>query len=275
MHPVEEWALAPAYERFGCDVIASCGVWHFAQKLNREEIAQKLLVEHQLRMSSRTANRLFDIYGRLVSGAQLEDPEIIRRLKKQRVAVLTLDGAEPIKGREPVWLVREATSGLVLAGQTMVSCTTADLVELLTPVKRFMEKHRIPIVGAVSDAEENVRAAVAQALPEVPHQLCQIHYVKNLTKPLKTKDSELRQKLKKEVRGVRPIERTIRAESAKDGTLTSEDAGTLLDICETIRSILKDNGDPPFEPPGLKLFEKLTELQQALANMAREKGGPS
>ena len=106
VHPVGEWALAPAYERFGCDVIATCGVWHFADKLNREEIAQKLLVEHQLRMTSRTANRLFDIYGRRVSGAQLEDAEIIRRLKKQHVAVLTLDGAEPIKGREPVWLVR-------------------------------------------------------------------------------------------------------------------------------------------------------------------------
>lgn len=274
IHPVGEWALAPAYERFDCEVIATCGIWHFAERMNREDIAKKLFQDYKLQMAPRTANRLFDLYGALVSGAQLEDPDIIRRLKKQRVAVLSLDGAEPIKGRDPVWFVRETTSGLALAAKAMVSCTTADLVELLAPVKRFLEKHGIRIVGVVSDAEGNIRAAVEKVFPGVPHQLCLIHYVKNLAKSLKGADSDLRKNVKKETRGLRPIERDIRSETEPGGSLSPEDGDTLLDICETIRSVLKDNGEPPFEPPGLKLFEKLTALQTALAEMAGKKGGP-
>jgi hypothetical protein len=274
MHPPAEWVLAPAYERFGSDVIATCGILHHAEKMGRDAIVERLWKEYRLKMAPRTANRLYDIYGALVSRAHLQDPELIRQLKKQRVAVLSLDGAEPIKGREPVWFVRETTSGLVLAAKTMVSCTTADLVELLQPVKDFADEHGIRIVGAVSDAEDNVRAAMKEVLPDVPHQLCQIHYVKNLAKPLKTVDGELRKKAKKEVRGVRPIERAIRAASAPGGSMSPADAETLLDVCAAIRSILKDNGQPPFEPPGLKLVEKLSELQKALTEMVREKGGP-
>jgi hypothetical protein len=275
VHPVEEWVLAPAYERFGSDVIAACGILHYAEKLGRDSIVARLWKEHQLKIAPRTANRLFDIYGALVSGAHLKDPELIRQLQQQRVAVLSLDGAEPIKGREPVWFVREVTSGLVLAAKTMVSCTAADLVELLQPVKDFAGEHGIRIVGVVSDAEENIRAAVKKALPGTPHQLCQIHYVKNVAKPLKAVDGKLRKDAKKEVRGVRPIERAIRAASAPGGDLSSADAETLLDVCGAIRSILKDNGQPPFEPPGLKLVEKLSELQKALTEMVREKRGPS
>lgn len=272
-HPPEEWALAPAYERFGSDVIALCGALHFGEKLGRDAIAAKLQREHQVQIAPRTVNRLFDMYGALVSGAQLKDPVLIRQLERQRVLVLSLDGAEPIKGRDPVWFVRETTSGWVLAAKTMVSATTADLVELLKPVKRFAEEHHLAIVGVVSDAEDNIRAAVRTLFPGVPHQLCQIHYVKNVAKPLKRADTELRKEVKKEVRGVRPIERAIRA-SAAEGGLAPSDAETLLDVCEAIRSILKDGGHPPFDPPGLKLVEKLTELEQALKEMAREKGGP-
>lgn len=273
-HPPQEWMLAPIYERFGSDVIAACGVLHLQDNLGRDQIVARLWEEHQLKISPRTVNRLFDVYGRLVRGSHLKNPELIRELKAQRVMVLSLDGAEPIKGRDPVWFVRETTGGLVLAAQAMKSCRTEDLVELLLPVKRFADRHGIRIVGAVSDAEENIRGAVAIVLPDVPHQLCQIHYVKNAAKPLVAADRELRQDLKKGARGLRQIEREIREAGQAGGNLSSEDACCLLDMCIAIRSVLKDNGKPPFEPPGLLLFERLIELQKTLAEMAREKRGP-
>lgn len=273
-HPPEEWVLAPIYERFGSDVIAAIGGLRYEERLVRDEIVGRLWMEHRLKISARTVNRLFDIYGALVSGSRLEDPVLIRELKAQRVAVLSLDGAEPIKGRDPVWFVRETTSGEVLAAQAMKSCRAEDLVELLRPVKAFMDRHGIRVVGVVSDAEDNIRAAVRQVFPKTPHQLCQIHYVKNVAKSLVAEDRQLRKGLKKEVRGLRQIERDIR-QSDQDGALSSDDAETLLDMCLAIRSVLKDNGKPPFEPPGLLLFERLIELQKTLAEMAREKGGPS
>lgn len=274
-HPPEEWMLAPIYERFGSDVIAACGVLHYQQRLGRDAIVAQLWEGHRLKISPRTVNRLFDIYGALVGGSHLKNPELIRELKAQRVVVLSLDGAEPIKGRDPVWFVRETTGGQVLAAQALKSCRAEDLVELLLPVKKFLDLHEIRVVGVVSDAEDNIRSAVATVLPGVPHQLCQLHYAKNVAKPLLAEDRQLRQDLKKEARGLRQIEREIRVASQEGGRLRSEDARTLLDVCIAIRSVLKDNGKPPFEPPGLLLFERLIELQKTLAEMAREKRGPS
>lgn len=274
MHPTEEWMLAPIYERFGSDVIAACGQLRFGENLGRDRIVARLWEEHQLRIAPRTVNRLFDIYGALVSGSHLGDPALIGELKKQRVMVLSMDGAEPIKGREPVWFVREITSGLVLAARAMKSCRAEDLVELLEPVRNFSDQHRIPIVGMVSDAEKNIRAAVAKALPDVPHQLCQIHYVKNVAKPLVAEDRGLRRELKKAVRGVAGVHRKIRS-ALVSGEVSSEEAEVLDDLCIAIRSVLKDRGKPPFEPPGLRLYERLVELQNTVVEMAREKGGPS
>lgn len=275
MHPPEEWALSPAYERFGSDVIAACGLLHFVEGLGRDAIVARLKKEHGVQMSPRTANRLFDLFGALVSGSHLEDPMLIQELQKQRVMVLSLDGAEPIKGCDPVWFVRDVTSGLVLAARAMKSCRAADISALLLlPVKTFAEAHGIRIVGVVSDAEDNIRAAVRTTLPGVPHQLCQIHYVKNLAKPLKAADGALHRELKKEARGLRQIERDIRDATEPEGELSTEDGESLLDICTAIRSVLKDGGKLPFKPPGLKLFEQLVELQRALAEMARKKGGP-
>lgn len=77
MHPPEEWMLAPAYERFGSDVIALCGVLHFGEKLGRETIAAGLQGEYHVQIAPRTVNRLFDLYGALVSGAQLRNAEMI------------------------------------------------------------------------------------------------------------------------------------------------------------------------------------------------------
>jgi hypothetical protein len=274
IHCQEEWALAPAYERFGNDVIALCGVLHYGQGLDREAIARQLEERYGVKLSSRTAYRLYKFYGALLSGAHLSNAALIRDLKKQRVVVLSLDGAEPIKGREPVWFVRDTVSGRVLASRAMVSCTAADLVELLEPVVAFCRAHGIRIAGVVSDAEENVRAAIKKILPGVPHQLCQIHYVKNLAKSIKGVDSELRKDLKKNARGLRQIEREIRTARQPGGQLCGDDADTLMDICVALRSILRDPGRPPFEPPGLKLFSQLVELQGTLADMARKKGGP-
>ncbi len=80
-------------------------------------------------------------------------------------------------------------------------------------------------------------------------------YVKNLAKPLTKEDQKLRRELKSGARGLRQIERDIREAGGPGGELCSEDTQSLLDICTAVRSVLKDNAKPPFEPPGLRLFE--------------------
>src|SRR3954463_12214675 len=65
----------------------------------------------------------------------------------------------------------------------------------------------------VSDGQTSIRRAVERALPGVPHQLCQFHFLREAAQPVFEADRHAKVRLKAEVRGVRPIERARRSGS--------------------------------------------------------------
>jgi hypothetical protein len=275
MHPPGEDVLVPRKKGFGFDVIARIGHLRFINRLTRAEIRDRLGAEHPaLVISERQVETLFKLYGELVTGTVLSDPAVIKAIRKNKALVLSIDGSKPMKDHESVWFVRDLASGITLAAVALTSCTTGVLVKLLEPIKRFATKHGVPVVGVVSDAESVIRAAVKKVFPRVRHQLCQFHYVNNLAKPLVKEDTKLRDGVKASMRDLAKIERAVASDDGDGGPQTKSQAELLQEVGEGIRSILRDNGEPPFEPPGLKLVANLTKLKNLVDDMAREKGGP-
>jgi hypothetical protein len=270
LHPPAEWAMAGPYQGFGFDVMARVGRLRYGERLTSPQIVERLLREDKLVISERSVTNLYTLYGHLVSGEHLRDPDLIGEVKENRALVIGLDGGQPIKGHETVWFVRDLLSGQTLVAQAMRSTTAKDLIKLLMPVRKFAAEHGVPVIGIVSDGEKNARKAVKKVFPRVRHQLCQLHYVSNLAKPLVERDRTLRKELRKPFRELREIERSI----PKDKALSPPQVHALEKLCLVVRSILKDNATAPFDPPGLKLYERLAELRKTVAEMAREKGGP-
>ncbi len=58
------------------------------------------------------------------------------------------------------------------------------MTALLTEVKDQLKQLAVPVKGVISDGEETIGSAVAFVFPEVPHQLCQFHYLKDAVDPL-------------------------------------------------------------------------------------------
>jgi len=69
----------------------------------------------------------------------------------------------------------------VLLARSLLSATHDDIAALLREVKQALE---VPIAGGITDGQRSMRAAVAQALPKVPHQLCHFHYLREAAKPI-------------------------------------------------------------------------------------------
>jgi hypothetical protein len=84
----------------------------------------------------------------------------------------------------------------------------------------------------ITDGQRSVRKAVASALPGIPHQLCHVHY---LTRSRQTnrcrRPARPAKELKKQVRGVRPIERALEKR-------TDEEAEAIRGYCLAVRSAL-------------------------------------
>ena len=99
-------------------------------------------------------------------------------------------------------------------------------LELLAEVRDALE---VPIAAVVSDGRHSIRKAVASALPEVAHQLCHFHYLREAARPIYEADRNAKKRLKKEVRGVRKIER------ACEGREGDAEAEVILGYCSAVR----------------------------------------
>ena len=121
----------------------------------------------------------------------------------------------------------------------------------------------MPIRGVISDGQHAIRNAVASALPGVPHQLCHFHYLREAAKPVYEADRHAKKELKKQVRGVRPIERVV--EKRND-----DEAAIIRGYCSAVRSALTDDGHPPLATPGLTLHERLTLIAASLERVAKK-----
>jgi hypothetical protein len=129
-------------------------------------------------------------------------------------------------------------------------------------VKQALE---VPIEGVMTDGQLSIRAAVAQALSGVPHQLCHFHSLREAAKPISEADRQAKKVLKKHVRGVRPLER------AAEGR-TDPEAEVIRGYCSAVRSALTDDGRPPLAAAGLQLHDRLNAIAQSLERV--EKRGP-
>jgi transposase-like protein len=97
--------------------------------------------------------------------------------------------------------VREVLSGTVLSGENLRSASEDVLADLLRPIARL----GLPVLGVVSDAQESIRGAVRTVFPDVPHQICQYHALREAARPLFEIDRRLAVQVRKELGGVRAV----------------------------------------------------------------------
>ncbi len=251
----------PQYE-FGLDVIALVGALRYREHLSVPEMAVRLVEQHGLTICERTVTNLLDRYDELLAVSMADEQRLRSLLSEQGRVILALDGLQPDVGHEVLWVLRDCISGEVLLARSLLSGRESDLVEL---IKTVASQLGVPIAGVVSDGQHSIRNAVRSALPEVPHQLCHFHYLREAARPIYEADRHAKKELKKRVRGVRPIEREL--EGRED-----EEAIATRGYCAAVRSAITDDGRPPLVASGLKLHDRLTQISQSLDRVAEKRG---
>jgi hypothetical protein len=259
--PEAEGRYALPHHEFGLDVIATVGALRYAEHRSVPEIHRHLL-GRGLAIAERTVTNLLDRYDELLAVTLTDDRRLQGLLAAQGRVILALDGLQPDVGHEVLWVLRDCLSGEVLLARSLLSGRQQDLAGLIGQVRDGLQ---VPIVGVVSDGQQPIRKAVAKALPGVPHQLCQFHYLREAARPLYEADRHAKKGLKKHVRGVRPIERALEGR-------TDPQAEAIRGYCDAVRSALTDDGRPPLEASGLKLHERLSAITASLDRVAK-KGG--
>jgi hypothetical protein len=100
--------------------------------------------------------------------------------------------------------------------------------------------------------------AIERVFPDLPHQLCQYHYLRDAALPLCDADRAFKKQLKQKLRGLRDVERQVAAREDVEADITRR-------YCLALREVLRDDGKYPLEPPGLQLYDKLQQIDASLA----------
>ena len=261
LRPEAEGRFALPQHEFGLDVIALVGRLRHAEHRSVPEIHAEL-VRRGVPICARSVGNLLDRYDELLA-LSLSDSQRLRRITAAAgKVVLALDGLQPDVGHEVLWVLRDVLSGEVLLARSLLSSAHEDLAQLIGEVRAALS---VPIVGVVSDGQESIRKAVKKALDGVPHQLCQFHYLREAVKPVYEADRHAKVQLKKGVRGIRPIERTV--EGRDDAN-----ARAIRGYCAAVRSALTDDGRAPLVASGLRLQDRLAQVAASLDRVGG-KGG--
>ena len=261
---VEAEQLSPKGSSFGYDLIVQVGWWRFWDHRTLDEIATLLKAKH-LPVSRRHILNLMGDFLALLRAAQPAKIEAQRAYFKRHGLVLSLDGMEPEQGNEMLFVVREANLDLTLVAETLYS-SRADLIsrQLLEPVKALGFRIR----AVISDADKNIRRAVAASLPGCPHQACQVHCLCEAGQPIFEADRAMKTDLRRDLRAkLRPIRRGLSQASPADPQVA-----VLTDYCEALRDVLRADGVSPFKLAGLEIYDELQRLEMSLRR-CQKKGG--
>jgi hypothetical protein len=261
--PEAEGRIALPHHEFGFDVLALVGSLRYAHHRSIPEIHQDLTRRHVV-LAERTVPTLLDRYDELRALAATDRQRLAPTFRQHGAVIVAIDGMQPDVGHEVLWVIRECLSGAILLARSLLSSTHGDLADLL---REAVADLPVPVRGVVSDGQRSVRNAVKQALPKVPHQLCQFHYLREAGLPIYELDRQAQKELKKTVRGVRTIERALEAE---DDAM----AEVVRGYGAAVRSALTDDGRPPLEAKGVVLEERLSAIAASRDQVAEQGGRP-
>lgn len=81
-------------------------------------------------------------------------------------------------------------------------------------------------------------------------------------------DRKLKTGIKKNLRGIRQLEKQIQ-------TVDSEDAAIARDYLAAVRAVLLEDGNPPLDLPGIRVYEEALAIRNSLQRSAKKGGSPT
>lgn len=292
--PELEITLALPQMAIGWDVFCWIGHRRCSRHMAIPLIQSELLDDYGIKLSDDAIDQYIRRYQAMLAARQ-QDAEALRRAYEVGAEIiLCIDGLQPEKGHEALYVVRELTRKRVWFAAPLLSATADEVRRLIAKAKQWAESLGTPVGLWMSDKQEAFVMGIAAEFPDVPHRYCDNHFLRDLAKPVLEADSHAKVQMRTKVRGLRTIEQAVlqrRKTATKEdlapplpqaaGTAVNpspaaaDDAGAVvLDYCATVRGILNDDQGGPLQPPGLRMAEALGEVEESIQrNLDAKKGG--
>ena len=292
--PYAETALTLPGWLIGWDVFCWVGHRRFARHWSVPQIRSELADTYQIPLSADAIEDAVRRYQTMLAARQ-QDPQVVAAAYRNVAAlVLSIDGLQPEKGHETLYVVRELKAKRIWFAEALLSSSADEVRRLLIQARAWATRLGLPVHLWLSDKQDAFVTGIAAEFPGVPHRYCVNHFLRDLAKPMLEADSHAKVTMRRKVRGLRAIEREVLQQRrriagetpavapaptppappppanqlAKAVPVAADppaDAGeVVLDYCSAVRGILNDDQGGPFQPPGLRMAEALGDVRASL-----------
>jgi hypothetical protein len=296
--PEQEATIAPPNWAIGWDVFCWIGHRRCSRHMSIPHIQSELLDAYAIKLSDDAIAKYIQRY-QVMLAARQQDPEALRRQYESiDEIVLSIDGLQPEKGHETLYVVRELTQKRVWFAEALISATADEVQRLIAQAKEWARSLNKTVGLWISDKQDAFVTGIAAEFPNVPHRYCDNHFLRDLAKPVLEADSHAKVQMRRKVRGLRKIEQAVlKRQSAEAPKSLAEDdpeatvtvivgpakapspesdsaSAVVLDYCAAVRGILNGDQGGPLHPPGLQMAEALNEVRESIQrNLDAKKGG--
>src|SRR5882724_3527443 len=296
--PELEITIALPQVAIGWDVFCWIGHRRCSRHMAISLIQSELLDDYGIKLSEDAIDQYIRRYQAMLAARQQDAESLRRQYESVAEIILSIDGLQPEKGHETLYVVRELTQKRVWFAEPLISATEDEVRSLIKKAKEWTESLATPVGLWVSDKQDAFVKGIAAEFPDVPHRYCDNHFLRDVAKPVLEADSHAKVAMRKKVRGLRKIEHAVlqRPKAQTQGDLTPDAPKTtgtataaaanppaavvdpagsvVLDYCATVRGILNDDQGGPLHPPGVRMAEALHEIQESIQrNLGAKKGG--
>jgi hypothetical protein len=296
--PELEITIALPQMAIGWDVLCWIGHRRCSRHMAVSLIQSELLDDYGIKLSEDAIEQYTRRYQIMLAARQQDAESLRRQYESVAEIILCIDGLQPEKGHETLYVVRELTQKRVWFAEPLISATEDEVRRLITKAKEWAQSLGTPVGLWMSDKQDAFVKGIAVEFPDVPHRYCDNHFLRDVAKPVLEADSHAKVQMRKKVRGLRQIEQavlqrqkvktkgeitpaapeargTATAAVAKQPAAVVDPAGSVvLDYCAAVRGILNDDQGGPLHPPGVRMAEALTAVHESLQrNLEAKKGG--
>jgi hypothetical protein len=292
-----EMSIAPPRLAVAWDVFTWIGHRRFSRHWCVPQICAELSDTHGIDLSEDAIEDYIRRYETMVAARHGDLKELRKLYVEKKPLILSIDGLQPEKGHETLYVVRELTQKRVWFAEPLLSSTNDEVRRLLRRARSIAAALDRPVAGWISDKQEAFVQGVAEVFPGTPHGYCKNHFLRDVAKPVLEADSHAKVQMRRKVRGLRSIEQAVLREGvtiavsegqplaetppripAEADAVEDHEAATqeqpaiepspagqvILDYCAAVRGILNDDQGGPLHPPGLRMADALQEVRESL-----------
>ena len=289
--PEVESSITMPWWSMDWEIFSWIGHRRFARHWSVSQLREELSDTYAIGLSDDALERAIRRYQTMLAAREQDPSLLIEAYREVEDLVLSIDGLQPEKGHETLYVVRELRAKRVWFAESLLSSSEAEVRRLLVQARAWTESLGRPVRFWISDKQEAFVKGIGKVFPGTPHRYCANHFLRDVAKPVLEADSRSKVKMRQKVRGLRSIEREILEERQARSTATdpketvstadaspsinppcAEETGdpktpaedVVLDYCAAVRGILNDSQGGPLEPPGLRMASALEDVRASI-----------